>query len=333
MSALRIDRPEIGFDEAKHAYTLDGEPVPGVSSIAKIGSDVWGPASAWGFRIGYEGAYAVLEQAAGAQGPMWPETPDGLRQLLKDRGLTPWSKRDRAGARGTAVHDALERLAQDEDVPDPARYPAEERGHVLSLVRWYLHFRPEFEAVEVMVGSREHRFAGRYDIRCRAKAFGLGMVDLKTSKDVYPETHFPQLEGYEGASVEMGFAPTDGRWVLCTNEDGSFDPDADFVRSWAMFDHFLAYLAAFRAIGEIKALAPPKPRRAKCKSCGAAITWVKTDAGKRMPLDFKPDPEGSVVRRADATCFVASVGVDVLGTRHRSHFETCANAAAHRRGR
>ena len=133
--------------------------------------------------------------------------------------------------------------------------------------------------------------------------------------------------------MEMGFAPTDGRFVLCTNEDGSFDPGADFVRSWATFDHFLAYLGAFRAIAEIKVLAPAKPRRAKCKSCGAAITWAKTDAGKRMPLDFNSDPEGTVVRRKDATCFVAPVGVDALGTRHRSHFETCASASSHRRAR
>ena len=96
----------------------------------------------------------------------------------------------------------------------------------------------------------------------------LGIIDLKTSKSIYPTTHFPQLEGYEGGGVEMGFPETDFRAVLNTNADGTFDPapsivnewgDAklgQFAVSWATYDDFLGLLAAFRAIKRLKGQDP-----------------------------------------------------------------------------
>lgn len=34
-----------------------------------------------------------------------------------------------------------------------------------------------------------------------------------------------------------------------------------------------------------------------CRSCDAIIVWVRTVAGKAMPLDRDPDPNGNVVLR------------------------------------
>jgi hypothetical protein len=262
-SARAIDRPEVVCDD-EHRYTLDGERVVGVSTVAKVVQNP-APLIAWAFKLGREG----------------------------EPHQTPWNTRQQAADRGNAVHDALERLAQDDRVPNPADYPPEERGHVESLLRWYLWARPEFEAVEVVVGSRKHRFAGRYDIRCRIPWAKLGvpvggvgpqtvgmeplgpgaralvMVDLKTSKGVYPDSHFPQLAGYEIASVEMGFAPTDAQYVLRTSPDGAFklEPDdaardlGQFVRSWATPDTFLAYLDVYRAVEALKADDPREAAR------------------------------------------------------------------------
>ena len=280
-----IDRPDVDFDADAHAYKIEGEDVLGVSSIAQIGraEDTWGIASAWGFRIGYEGAIDVLPGMMGSEAAIMLPDKDELREALKRAGLTPWSTRDRAATRGTNVHAILERLAEDTaDIPSHAdieAMPEEERGHVRSIIRWYLAMRPKFVAMEVQVASRTHRFAGRYDLRvlveaqrllpcidplrddpqaqavrelADAGANALVLVDLKTSKGVYPVQHFPQLEGYEGAGVEMGFPPTDCRAVLNTRADGTFDPARDFCVSWATFDDFLAYAAALRAIHGIK---------------------------------------------------------------------------------
>jgi len=47
----------------------------------------------------------------------------------------------------------------------------------------------------------------------------------------------------------------------------------------------------------------------KCRSCGAKIIWVKTKAGKNMPIDFD-------VKFIDDEEFSAPIG-------HISHFSTC----------
>lgn len=82
----------------------------------------------------------------------------------------------------------------------------------------------------------------------------------------------------------------------------------------------------------------------RCKSCGAEIFWIKMTSGKSMPVDAAPisysdnlhpsakgeniltlvTEEGTIVR----TVF------DPAGDRtgYTSHFATCPNANAHRRG-
>lgn len=276
---MAIERPQVHYDDASHTYTFaDGEAVLGVSTVAKIGGaeDSFSIASAWGWRLGYEGAFELLNPANPI---VTPNGTEELRSELKRRGLTPWSNRDRAAERGNWVHDVLESLAQDGTVPDLEEFPAGVRGHVLSVIRWFLAFRPSFVATEVQVSSERYRFAGRYDLRALIDARrllpcidpyrtdaqaerirqlaaegkeALGLLDLKTSKRVYPTTHFPQLEGYEGAGVEMGFPATDFRAVVNTWETGEFDPAQDFAVSWSSYDDFLAYLEAVRAIRRIK---------------------------------------------------------------------------------
>jgi hypothetical protein len=49
---------------------------------------------------------------------------------------------------------------------------------------------------------------------------------------------------------------------------------------------------------------PPSAPIASCRSCGAAVVWIVTPAGKRMPVDVST---------------------------HVSHFATCPNAAQHRK--
>jgi hypothetical protein len=283
-----ITRPDVIYDDASHSYTLNGEKLLGVSTIAKIGDDAWGPASWWGWRLGYEAASEVYDPGK------LTFTVEELRGELKRRKLTPNAKRNKRGQEGTWTHDALEALAQDGTVSDLTKYPEKVRGHVRGFLRWYLDYRPVFVATEVQVVSVRHGFAGRYDIRCVMPGTKLGLkqdppnekwcvecqpdppddstdmvcsgcnteavlclVDLKTSKGVYPTSHFPQLAGYELAGVEMGFSPTDAQYVLNTHEEGTYD----LVRSCATPEHFLAYLAAEKAKREIQALAPARSGR------------------------------------------------------------------------
>ena len=67
--------------------------------------------------------------------------------------------------------------------------------------------------------------------------------------------------------------------------------------------------------------------KGNCRSCNAEIIWIKTSAGKPMPLDAKPEklfvylsgeshPSQSDWQMRDC---------------YRSHFATCPNAASHRK--
>ena len=58
------------------------------------------------------------------------------------------------------------------------------------------------------------------------------------------------------------------------------------------------------------------PSIAKCRSCGAAILWMKTKKGKNIPVNW------------DAK-FVDDIEFNLVAG-HRSHFETCPNAYEHR---
>lgn len=62
---------------------------------------------------------------------------------------------------------------------------------------------------------------------------------------------------------------------------------------------------------------------ATCRSCGAAILWVVTASGKRMPLDASPEKRFVIEPQEPPLALSRDTYV--------SHFSTCPNAAAHRK--
>lgn len=78
----------------------------------------------------------------------------------------------------------------------------------------------------------------------------------------------------------------------------------------------------------------------RCRSCGAPVLWIRTAAGRRMPLDadswwIAPDTEGGELGlNAEGEAVRGhslpgeAPGAVLVRT---SHFATCPNAAAHRR--
>lgn len=70
-----------------------------------------------------------------------------------------------------------------------------------------------------------------------------------------------------------------------------------------------------------------------CRSCGAPVVWVRTEAGRPMPLDPEPTPTGNVIYTDEADRRVKVVGTadDLFATdRYVSHFATCPHAEEHR---
>lgn len=69
----------------------------------------------------------------------------------------------------------------------------------------------------------------------------------------------------------------------------------------------------------------------RCRSCAAEITWVKTTAGKMIPLDVEPVDQGNIVLvdgRAVVTGQATLLGDE--GPRYVAHFVTCPDADEHR---
>lgn len=65
-----------------------------------------------------------------------------------------------------------------------------------------------------------------------------------------------------------------------------------------------------------------------CRSCGAEIIWAWTSAGRRMPVDAKPEIR-IVLRPGDPPSAGPRAGT--IAT-HTSHFATCPDAGRWRRG-
>ena len=79
-----------------------------------------------------------------------------------------------------------------------------------------------------------------------------------------------------------------------------------------------------------------------CRSCGENIRFVKTAGGKTMPINAKPDPEGTLV--LIGTEFGEDVTVHHVGRpepqlelmanpRYKSHFATCPDRHVWRKSR
>lgn len=77
---------------------------------------------------------------------------------------------------------------------------------------------------------------------------------------------------------------------------------------------------------------------ALCRSCRAAITWCRTEKGRKMPVDALPAPAtvhaGFVLRdqtSPDGPLAISATRDQLPGEElYVSHFATCPNADQHR---
>jgi hypothetical protein len=256
----------------KRLYRIDGVEVPSVTTVLDC-LDKPG-LSWWGMQVGVAGVLH-LSLVPGGLGELSSDVYSAAQQMrqydvpakknpivkeitakLTEHKKTVNHVRDEAGTRGQTVHDALERWAVTGEKPDARDYPSTEQGYVIGLLA-FLNDVPTLtaEGVEMMVGSKEHGYAGRFDLRAstsethtvvlkvypKAKPklvdlpAGKAIWDLKTSSDVYGE-HVIQIGAYEHASVECGYEPTDHRVIIHVTEDGRYE----VRRSRCTIEHFLA---------------------------------------------------------------------------------------------
>lgn len=175
------------FYEKSHRYRLDGQWVPGVTTLIKDGL----PNKA----LMYWSARTVAEYVADN-----PEGVDALRSLGRNGMVaalkeTPWQKRDDAAVRGTDVHALAERIVHGEEVEVPEHLA----GYVQSCVDFFDTWRPTPLVVERPLAHRAHWWAGTGDLFASLPDGRVALFDHKTSASgIWPEAAF-QLAAYSHA--------------------------------------------------------------------------------------------------------------------------------------
>lgn len=167
------------FYPASHRYKLDGQWVPGVTTI--LGDAIPKPAlPKWS-------AKSVAEYVARNRETverLWSIGENAVTAALKE---VPWAERDAAGRRGTEVHDLAERYVMGHEVD----VPEEIVGHVESCAAFIEDWDIKPVLVEAVVGSREHQYAGKLDLVAESSRAPLAIFDWKTARSgIYSETAY-----------------------------------------------------------------------------------------------------------------------------------------------
>jgi hypothetical protein len=181
-----------------HSYYLNGEKLPGVTSILTDG--LAKPALVgWG-----------INTTAGYAADHWDELAGlTLSKRIETLKKAPYADRDAAARRGTDVHGIAEKLVRGEEV----QVPDELAGHVESYVRFLNEFEPEPVHVEQSVVSvSKWPYAGTLDGIFDFPSLGQRLlVDIKTARSgVFPDNAL-QLAAYRHATH---FASAEDNWEL-----------------------------------------------------------------------------------------------------------------------
>lgn len=258
--------PIIKYDDDKHAYWIDGIPTPSVSKILEDTTPK--PALPWwGMRVGLAAVVQLLQESEISYAELMTEhyaeilsgIPAPERTMMRkgkaktrleaaviENKLTTNHVKEDAGERGTLIHNAVERIGTHDEIPSMDDYPPELRGYIRAIARWWMEQEPELHRQEVIVGSRIHGFAGRFDLDASYDQYGRALTDFKTSKAIY-SSHHEQLRLYEIGDNELGGPDFDDLVVVRLGVDGSYEMESsrhispDTVKHAVALSHERAY--------------------------------------------------------------------------------------------
>jgi hypothetical protein len=170
-----------------HSYTLDGSPVPGVTTL--LGDGYPKP--------------ALINWAANETAQYAADHWDELAELGVVERFTTLQKarhitRKSAGDRGTEVHTLLKRMAHGESVEPPV----EVEDYVDAYLRFEREWQPKDILVEAVVGNRTWDYAGTLDHVAKLADGLTWLLDYKTGSGIYAETAL-QLAAYAHAEFYL----------------------------------------------------------------------------------------------------------------------------------
>ena len=215
-----------------HSYTLDGQPVMGVTTAIKKGLPM--PAlSGWAAR-------ECAEFVAGRRDILTQLNDAELMDLVKG---APNRVRNQAAERGTEVHSLAQRLARGDEV----EVPEELNGHIDHYLAFLDAFRPARAIVERPVFNRRFRYGGTLDMLAETPDMGWTLFDVKTSgSGIYGDIAL-QLAAYGHAefyvdedNAEVPLPDVDSYVAVWVRGDGYDVYPVDVTeREWIVFQSVL----------------------------------------------------------------------------------------------
>jgi hypothetical protein len=145
----------------------------------------------------------------------------------------PYMKTKAGAERGSAIHSLVEAWEKTQKVIESV--PQNYRLYAQAFYKWTRDNNLDLQEHEKTVISKEHRYAGTLDLIVKKGQGELWIVDIKTGRDIYLESHL-QLSAYKHALSE-DFGMDIGRMgVLLLKETGNYK----FEEVDDYFDVFMA---------------------------------------------------------------------------------------------
>lgn len=193
MDQVKVNGKVCTFNEDEHTYMVDGEHVPGTTTITGI-IDKSQPIKWWAVNEARDYINENFENHIDPDNPL-----DEVNiQELADNARTAHMKSSNKGMNiGTLVHqyaeDYIQHLMNGYDEPDfPNNEEAQEAA--IEFLDWLEKHDVEPLLTEQMVFHPELRYAGTYDLKSFVDG-DLLITDFKTGSGIYEE-HYAQVTAY-----------------------------------------------------------------------------------------------------------------------------------------
>lgn len=190
------DVSRLSFDEKKHAYTLDGKLLQGVTSVID-GTSSKQNLIGWAANMAADHIKTEIDAWELDQFPV-----DVLKRLLEEARTAYARKRDKAGQKGTDTHALVESY-----ILESIENYGGEPYHALNtpiqpFVEWAIANVDRFLAAEQRLYSETHAFAGTCDFVALIDG-KLTIGDLKTFPKMWSADAFIQMGAYSVAWNEL----------------------------------------------------------------------------------------------------------------------------------
>jgi len=185
------------YDDSKHSYNLNGEVVPGVTTIIHNSLPEAIQLVHWKIR---QGCLAVANKLSDVD-----EITEKVKKDAVRTSVQAYKEETKKAANiGTIVHDYAETRTAGKsfDFSIINTHPDKEKifNCINEFEKWFETTQDELLSAEEVVGSSKYMFAGKYDLLTKRKKHVI-LKDYKTSAGIYT-SYFIQLAAYAMALEE-----------------------------------------------------------------------------------------------------------------------------------